>query len=319
MGIKNLLSLIKSKAPSCIQTVPLSNFSNKTFAIDAYISFYASSIAINFTNSNKILQDSEGNPTAHLIQILNSTFLYKTYNISPIWVFDGTPPELKEGELKKRKNSKILNAENFSKASDEVSKQKFAARSWRLTDQMIIDSQDLLKLLGQDLIQAENEAEAQCAILCKTGQADLVISEDSDTLIFGTPLLAKGSKELTVIDLNHFLNELKLTMDQFIDLGILLGSDYGPGIKGMGKVKALEFITKFKNIENICEQIKQNSKFQIPEDFEYNKIRSFFKSPIKESAQIIHSQLDIENLQTFLHKKAFSEKAITNYLKKLTP
>lgn len=318
MGIKNLISLIKTKAPNSVQIVPIDKFANKVFAIDSYVSFYASSIATNFSKSNKILQDQEGNPTAHLIYILNSTVMYKAHRIVPIWVFDGTPPELKGNELEKRKSSKILNAENFTKATDEASKQKFAARSWRLSEQMIKDSQDLLKCLGQDLIQAENEAEAQCAILCKTGQADIVLSEDSDTLIFGSPILAKGGKELTLFNLDQILMELKLTMDQFIDLAILLGSDYGPGIKGIGKVKALEYITKFASIEKICEEIKNSEKFEIPANFEYEKIRKFFRDPVVESGKIVKNQLNLENLQNFLKKRGFSDKSIENYVKKLS-
>ena len=317
MGIKNLISLVKTKSPNSVQVVPINKLAGKTFAIDSYVSFYASSIATNFSKSNKVLRDQEGNPTAHLIYILNSTIMYKSNQIVPIWVFDGSPPELKEYELEKRKTNKSFNLENFMKAADEASKRKFAARSWRLTEQMIKDSQSLLTYLGQDLVQAENEAEAQCAILCKSGQADIVISEDSDSLIFGSPVLAKGGKELTLFSLNQILSDLKLSMDQFIDLAILLGSDYGPSIKGMGKVRALEYIQKFASIEKICEEIKNNAKFEIPANFEYEKIRKFFKNPVAESGKIVKSQMNLEDLQDFLRKKAFSDKSIENYVKKL--
>lgn len=47
---------------------------------------------------------------------------------------------------------------------------------------------------------------------------------------------------ITEFDLEKVLEELKLTMQQFIDLCILCGCDYATNIKGIGPVRALQLI-----------------------------------------------------------------------------
>lgn len=48
-----------------------------------------------------------------------------------------------------------------------------------------------------------------------------------------------------------------MSMDQFVDLCILLGCDYCPTIRGIGPKKAFDLIVQYKSIENIIENIDQ--------------------------------------------------------------
>jgi len=52
------------------------------------------------------MKDEEGNLTAHLVGIFHRTIMLMENGIKPIWVFDGAPPDLKSGELEKRKEQK---------------------------------------------------------------------------------------------------------------------------------------------------------------------------------------------------------------------
>jgi flap endonuclease-1 len=84
----------------------------------------------------------------------------------------------------------------------------------------------------------------------KSGKAYATVSEDMDSLTFGSTILvrgmssSKGAKgpELVQIELPKVLEQLKLTHEQFVDLCILCGCDYANSIGGIGPVKAYKFI-----------------------------------------------------------------------------
>ncbi len=50
----------------------------------------------------------------------------------------------------------------------------------------------MLTLIGMPVIQAPGEAEAQCAYLAKEGLAFGVVTEDMDTLTYGSPNLIRN-------------------------------------------------------------------------------------------------------------------------------
>ena len=324
MGIRNLMSLLRSKASKAITTCNISEFSEKTIARDASISIYQFLIATNYGKNTKVLQDSEGNPTAHLIGILNSTILYKSFNITPIWVFDGKSPSLKTKTLAKRSESRELNQALLDSAKltmDTDLINKFSARSFTLTAKVIEDAKKLLSLLGQKYDEAPGEAEAECTHLLKQGIVNAVFSEDMDSLAFGASLLVRGNTELTVIKLENILDALKLNFFEFLDLCILLGCDYSDTIKGMGQVNALQFIKKHNTIEDICSIIQNNNtlqqKYSIPEEFFYKEAREYFLEPAVSGKNIISTERNIEGLKEFLiNEKAFSIKRVETFIKK---
>ena len=94
---------------------------------------------------------------------------------------------------------------------------------------------------------------------------------------------------------------------------ILCGCDYLPKIIGMGPISAYKLISKFKTIEVFLEN---NTKFIIPEDFDYVKARYLFKNPLdlsligdmKNSIKI--STPKVEELKDFLKNTKLKEKFI---------
>lgn len=91
MGIKNLNNLIAefTNIDPCNKT-ELSNFRNKTFAIDANLFIYK------FLYSN-------GNHINGLFFMINKLSKFK---INPVFIFDGRPPEEKKHTLDNRKKLK---------------------------------------------------------------------------------------------------------------------------------------------------------------------------------------------------------------------
>ncbi|KAF9593953.1 hypothetical protein IFM89_026213 [Coptis chinensis] len=88
-------------------------------------------------------------------------------------------------------------------------------------------------------------------------------AEDMDTLTFGAPLflcqLSGSSGKVLVVEYEvaKILEELKLTMDQFIDFCILCGCDYCESIRGIGEQTALKLVRRYGSIENIVKNISK--------------------------------------------------------------
>jgi len=78
-------------------------------------------------------------------------------------------------------------------------------------------------------------------------------------------LMDPSSKKIPVMefDIAKVLEELELTMDQFIDLCILCGCDYCDSIKGIGGQTALKLIRQHGSIESIMENLNKD-RYQIP-------------------------------------------------------
>ncbi|KAK6139481.1 hypothetical protein DH2020_026795 [Rehmannia glutinosa] len=175
--------------------------------------------------------------------------------------------------------------------------EKFSKRTVKVTKQHNEDCKRLLRLMGVPVIEAPSEAEAQCAALCKTDKVYAVASEDMDSLTFGAPrflrhLMDPSSKKIPVMEfeVSKVLEELNLTMDQFIDLCILSGCDYCDSIKGIGGLTALKLIRQHGSIENILENISKE-RYQIPDDWPYQEARRLFKEP---SVFIDDDQLELK-------------------------
>lgn len=215
--------------------------------------------------------------------------------IKPVWVFDGLPPDLKRKELVRRKKLKREAKEKLAEAKevgDTITMLKQAQRTVKMTSSVKRDAMKMLELMGMPVVEAAAEAEAQCVQFLKEGRIDAVASEDMDCLTLGCTMLLRGVKKrklkIQEIDLKKALEELELTMDEFIDFCILCGSDYTDSIKNLGPVRALSFIKEHKNIENVLEFLKKENlnekrkmKYIIPSkgNFLFEEAREMFKNP----------------------------------------
>ncbi|KAG6011650.1 hypothetical protein E4U43_008193 [Claviceps pusilla] len=119
----------------------------------------------------------------------------------------------------------------------------------QVTQTMISECQALLRLFGIPYMTAPMEAEAQCAELVRLGLVDGIVTDDSDTFLFGGTRVYKNmfnSNKFVECYLGSDLEqELSLSRDQLISLAQLLGSDYTDGLPGIGPVTALEILSEF--------------------------------------------------------------------------
>ncbi|KAF7682524.1 Flap endonuclease 1 [Astathelohania contejeani] len=282
MGITQLSKLITQHCSSAIKERPIKYYSGKIIAIDASLSIYQFLIAVR--SEGVVLNSTDGETTSHIVGLFYRTIRMVENGIKPVFVFDGKPPEMKIGELTKRLE-KREEADRAYKLAEEIGDKKkmemYDKRKTKITSKHVEDCQTLLKLMGIPFIIAPSEAEAYCAHLCRTGKVHAVATEDMDALTFGAPLLLRNlnsseAKNLPIREYNlkNVLEGLEISMDEFIDLCILLGCDFCDSIKGIGPQKALKFIKKYKTIENII----AGENLEIEEGFLFEKARLIFKT-----------------------------------------
>ena len=122
-----------------------------------------------------------------------------------------------------------------------------------VTQTMVSECQQLLTLFGLPYITAPMEAEAQCAELVRLGLVDGIVTDDSDTFLFGGTRVYKNmfnaAKFVECYLLSDLASEFSLTRDKLIAIAQLLGSDYTAGIPGIGPVTALEMLGEFASLD----------------------------------------------------------------------
>src|SRR2546427_2047072 len=247
----------------------LEDFRGKILAIDAFNTLYQF-LAIIRQPDGTPLPDRQGRVTSHLSGMIYRTSNFVGAGIKPVFVFDGVAPRRKartveaRGEIKRQAEREWREAVEVGDLPRARTK---AMQTSRLTSEMIEQSHRLLDLLGIPWIQAPAEGEAQASAMAKDVVAWGVGSQDHDALLFGAPVLVKnlaisGRRKLPrknvfvevspeEIHLDATVRELGVTREQLVDIGILVGTDFNEGVRGIGPKKALAGIRKHGRVEGV--------------------------------------------------------------------
>lgn len=332
MGIK-INELVKEVS----RTITFENLLNKKIAIDAFNTIYQF-LAIIRQKDGTPLKDYEGNVTSHLSGLFYRTINFIEHKIKPIYVFDGTPSELKLGVIKERKQVKEEAEEKMVQAQEDEEfeeARKFAQMTSKLDSNMIEESTKLLEYLGVPILAASSEGEAQSAYLVNTEEAWACASQDYDTLLFGGERLVRNfavsrskkvkdtfvTLDIEFVSLSKLLENLKITREQLVDMGILIGTDFFEGIKGIGQHTGLELIKKYGSIENIIKDKVKVGGREIQLDLELcNQIRNIFLNPDvkKEYPKMTWSKIKYEKIEELLvEQHNFSKQRVDNALERL--
>ncbi|KAK4880815.1 hypothetical protein RN001_008961 [Aquatica leii] len=153
-----------------------------------------------------------------------------------------------------------IQLENIELVKEQLSKERMANS---LSEQIIQDTQDLLRLFGIPYIIAPMEAEAQCAFLEIIDLTDGTITDDSDIWLFGGKTVYKNffnqQKHVLEFRAEKIQEHYKLSREQMILLALLVGSDYTLGLQGVGPVTALEILGAFPSA---LKQIESTFNYQ---------------------------------------------------------
>jgi flap endonuclease-1 len=255
------------------------------------------------------LMDGRGRITSHLSGILFRMANFLEKGIKPVFVFDGKPDDLKMATIDKRRKVRDTAGERWKEAlerGDEAEAYKQARSSTRVDETIIGTSKELLRLMGIPIVQAPGEGEAQASYMAIKGDARYVVSQDYDTLLFGAPMLVRNltvsgkrkirGRQITVsperIVLADFLGGLKISREQLIQIGILVGTDFNVGVEGVGAKTALKLVQKG--------EFESKLKEKVPDFDPAPVIDMFLHPPVTNDYAIAAGHPDAEGIRKML-------------------
>ena len=249
MGISSLLSNVKSITKSGTH---IGEHKNKTIAVDSYCWLHKCA----YSCSRELVENC-GNREAFVHGFLNRARLLKNSGVGEVvYVFDGASLPSKAREEQNRRQRREAAKDAARKAWSEGNR-KLAfdcyGKALDVTFEMAKRVIDAIERegLGRVLV-APFEADAQLAYLCKNGYADVVITEDSDLLAHGAPIIFYKmdnngiGDEIRYEDLprNRGLRFDQFTPDLFLQMCCMSGCDYLPSLPNVGMKKAHQAMRK---------------------------------------------------------------------------
>ena len=310
MGV-NITEIVSAKE------ISLDSLSGKVIAVDAHLFLYQFITTIRQRDGSP-LTDSKGRVTSHLSGIFSRNANLMQKGIRLAYIFDGKPPELKLKERERRKSLKASAAIKYdeAKAQENIDEmRKYAARTARLTSEMVSESKRLIAAMGIPIVDAPSEGEAQASHMVKQEKAFAVASQDADSLLFGSTRLLrnlslagkrKKANKLAfeainpeIVSLSDTLNNLGIDQDQLIALGILVGTDFNMGgIKGIGPHKALKLVKEHdRNFDKLFEAAGWKEYF----DYPWQDVFRLFKNiPVTDDYSLSWEEVDRKEVYKIL-------------------
>jgi flap endonuclease-1 len=264
--------------------IQLVDLAGKWLAVDAFNFIYAFLAAIRHRATGEPLRDHRGRTTSHLSGLWYRTVSFLESGIQPIYVFDGEFPRFKVRTVEKRRVARKTAERKWKEARRKGQPALKFAQAATTVDSGILDSaKGLLDLMGVPWVQAPSEGEAQCAWMCEQDLVFATASQDLDSVLFGSPRLVRnlatiegstpGSMDPELIELVDVLKKLELTREQLVLLGLLVGTDYNEGVKGVGPADALRRVKGYRTFERVL------AKTPLATDANVRKIYEFFLNP----------------------------------------
>lgn len=170
------------------------------------------------------------------------------------FLFAGLADEILESTSERGNIHSIKDALQTNHKDLQTEYQKHQALAQSVTQQMVEDAVELLRLFGIPYVVSPSEAEAQCAKLEQLGMCNGIITEDSDVWLFGASAVLKNffqqDKNVISFTSRDILRLFGLDREKLIALALVCGSDYTDGIAKAGPVTAIEIISEFGGTED---------------------------------------------------------------------
>ncbi|MFZ2071750.1 MAG: flap endonuclease-1 [Halobacteriota archaeon] len=296
--------------------------SGEIVAIDAYNTLYQFLSSIRQPDGTP-LEDSAGRTTSHLSGLIYRTTNLMENGIKPIFVFDGKPSLLKAKVIKARSERRNAARRKWEEAEVPAEALKYAKASASVNATIVEEAKKLLTYMGIPYVQAISEGEAQAAYMVAKGDAKLVSSQDYDSLLFGAPLMIRNLSaprrkvRLELLDLNELEKKQGITREEFVDIAILVGTDFNEGVKGIGAKTALKLIQRHHSIEELIANSKIVEEKGIAN---YELVRELFLQPLVTDAYDIkwHAPAEVEIKEFLCKEHDFAEDRVNKALERIS-
>lgn len=279
-----------------LEDIPIDDLSGTTLAVDAHNwLFKYLTITVRF-NDNDVYTTDDGTEVANLIGIVRGLPKFLDAEITPVFVFDGTPTDLKSDEIEARREQRKEAEERLAEAQkteDKIEIARIESQTQKLTETIHTTTRELLSLLDIPIVEAPAEGEAQAAYMARHDpEITAAGSDDYDTLLFGSPvtirgLTSKGDPER--MDFEATLAKHDLTWEQLVDVGMLCGTDFNEGVSGIGPKTAMKEIHEHGDIWGVLDAYGETIEYA-------DRIRELFLQPTVEPDYDIDQRItpDIE-------------------------
>jgi flap endonuclease-1 len=239
MGIRALNKFLQAKCKSSIRSIPLSELSGKKIAVDISIYLYK------YISENSLLEN---------LYLMIS--LFRTNNITPIFIFDGKPPVEKNETIATRKKNKTDAREEYYRLKLLVERMKLDTdtetdtetntetetdinaqkkKEYEINDMSqameqlkkkfisvkyddIQNVKTLLQAYGVTYFEAPGEADILCAKLVTNNLVYACLSEDTDMFVYGCERVLRYLSLTLSNVVIYDLNHILKTLNVSIDV-----------------------------------------------------------------------------------------------------
>lgn len=310
MGVKLLSSLLKAYCSDVVEKHHLGHLHGKKICIDSMIYLYR------FKSQDALIE-----------KFYLMCTLLKYYNITPVFVFDGKPPEEKKEEITKRRIERNAAKEEYYKlqqyygnnpTKDEEDKlQQIKRKMTYITYSDIVTIQNLIHFYGMKYIVAKGEADRLCASLVLKKKVYAVLTEDMDLFALGSSRVLRyislSKHTYLSYDLNKILNKLDMSLEDFQYLCVLSGNDYYKTNKNIfNYMKMFKRYKKnsIKNKNTFNSWLLENNIITQEQSYDINNALDMYKGVKKELNNYKYfviklGYVDKNNLFDILHKDRF--------------
>ncbi len=242
---------------AAIESVELTSIAGSTIAIDAHNWLYRYlTTVVRFTDSTAYTT-AAGTEFPNLIGIVQGLPRLLEIDVTPIFVFDGTPSQLKADEIAARRAQRSDREEQLQAAretGDSAEIARLESQTQRLTDPILRSSRELLRALDIPTVDAPADGEAQAAYMAQQPGVNAVGSEDYDALLFGAPVTYRdltSDGPIERMELQQTLRQHGISREQLIDIALLCGTDFNDGVHGFGPKTALTAIKEHGSLDAV--------------------------------------------------------------------
>jgi 5'-3' exonuclease len=171
--------------------------------------------------------------------------IMKSCKITPIFIFDGKPPQEKKDLIKERSAKKKVAESKFNELSKTLDENKMnederrvveveldalKRQFIRVQDKDIANVKKLMDAYGVVYYDATNEADELCVYFVKMGLAHGCISDDMDMFLYGCPIVLRNfsllNRSVLCYETERILEDLDITEPQFREILVISGTDY---------------------------------------------------------------------------------------------
>jgi len=263
--------------------------------------------------------------------------IFKTYNITPLFIFDGKPPPEKMELLYKRKMEKKDAEQKYLKIQSALNNVKEEEKKEmlyemdqlkrqfiRIKESDVRSVKDLMDAYGVHYYDSHSEADTVCAHLVNNGTAYACMSDDMDMFLYGCPVVIRHlslmNHTVVVYETSKILIDLDMSERHFKEIMVLSGTDYNLhantsltetinwfyqykkyyDLQKNNNSKPLEFyVWLVKNTKYVCDFTKLLRTYQLFQIENNNDLNQW------DNLAIEPKTTDMEKLKTIMNMEGF--------------